>query len=204
MTSARVLKATGKAVLDELLRELRTEKGVHLESAAVALGALAGFGCQVAVKLAIKDSGSYHGLSVVTATGANGDVYLFGDAINRPLYESPDSVWVQMSTAARELGAAVPDVEELFAYVAGTVGGDAFGIPRYAPETWSETPSSFLPLWGKFSWLFQGRMPASQWYLGYAAAFAGLLKMTGRDFDVEPLVRIGMESAIAMAKLALD
>jgi hypothetical protein len=202
MTPPKAIRTAGQAALDELLRELATDKGVHIESAAVALGALAGFGCQVCVTLEIKDTGSFHGFSVFEVEGSNGESYLYGDAINRPLLESPDSIWTLLSGAARELGSTVPDVEELFGYVAQTVGTDRFGVPRYAPETWSEPPRSFVMLWGKFSWIFRDTVPSpTDWYLVYGVALQRLLTMVAGQFDLEPLVRIAMESAIAMAKL---
>lgn len=180
----------------------RPKKGVHIESAAVALGALAGVGCQTAVATEIDETGSYQGLSVVEVVGANGEKYLYGDAINSPLLESPDSVWSLVSGTAVSLGATVPDIEDLLRHVADTVGTDQFGVPRYAEGTWSESPRSFRPPWGKFGLAFRESAPRiEQWYQVSGVTLQKLLGMVDGRFDLEPLVRISMESAIAMAKL---
>ena len=196
------VRKAGAAVLDDLLGRPKTEKGVHLESAAVALGALAGHACQLVV---LAGGPEFAGLSMLVASGKNGDSYYFGDAINRPLAESPNSVWELVSSKAQALGAAIPDRDELFRHAAETVGGNEFGVPRYAPDTFSEPPASFLPLWDILLPTVTATAKApGEWPMVYAVALGDLLEQASGNFDLEPLVRIAMDSAIATAKLATD
>ena len=198
MSVSPAVRAAGSAVLDDLLSRLKTERGVHLESAAVALGALAGHACQVFVL-----GGSADSLLVVE--GANGQSYYFGDAINAPLAESPHSVWDLVSDRALALGASIPDRDELFRHAAESVGGPDFGVPRYAPETWSEPPISFLKLWDILMPTVVATVPDPRdWPTVYAIAIGDLLDQANGQFDLEPLVRIAMDSAIAMSKLKAD
>jgi hypothetical protein len=196
--SVGVQKA-GAAVLTDVLSRLTTDNGVHLESAAVALGALAGHACQV---LVFGHPADPAGVPTAIVEGANGQTYYYGDAINAPLAESENSVWEIVSSAALALGGTVPDGYELFRHAAETVGGDDFGVPRYAPGTWSEPPVSFLPLWGPLLPIVTRTAPdPADWPVVYAVAIGDLFMQLKGGFPLEPLVRIAMDSAIAMSKL---
>lgn len=66
-----------------------------------AAGALAGHACQVATTSGIASNDpDYVGLSIVRVDGKNGDRYLMGDAINRPVLEWQYSVWALPSRAS--------------------------------------------------------------------------------------------------------
>lgn len=184
------------ALLDAVLERLSTERGVHVESAAVCLGALAGHACQLYV---LRD-GEAAVPELMVVSGNNGATYYFGNSINGPLIESPESVWAILSATADSLDVKVPDVEELFRYAASVVGSAEFGVPRYAPDTYSEPPVSFLPLWDSFAPLLRN-VPTAEWPVAYALAIGLLLSRVNGQFPLEPLVQIAMESAIAMAKL---
>jgi hypothetical protein len=192
--SVGVQKA-GAAVMNEVRNRITKGSGVHVESAVVALGALAGHACQVLV---------FGGAPVAHAIveGANGQSYYFGDAINAPLAESENSVWNILSAMTLTLGGTLPDLAESFSHVAATVGGDDFGVPRYAPGTSSESPESFLELWDRLLPLVTKTAPApADWPAVYAVALGDLLIQVNGQFALEPLVRIAMDSAIAMSKL---
>jgi hypothetical protein len=196
------VQAAGAAVLDQLLPKLTTERGAHLESVAVALGALAGRACQGAVLSGMQPA--YADLSLMVVTGANGQRYYYGDAINAPLVESENSVWNIVAAAATHLGGTLPDMNELFAHAAASVGTDDFGVPRYAKGTFSEPPHSFLPLWDEFLPTVSKGAAPDEYPQVYAVALGDLFVMVAGRFDLQPLVRIAMDSAIAMAKLATD
>lgn len=202
MTVSAAATTAGAAVLDQLLPRLTTdERGAHLESVAVALGALAGRACQGAVLSGVEPA--YSDLSLTIVTAANGEQYYFGDAINAPLAESEDSVWEIVSVAATRLGGSLPDRDELFANAAATVGTAGFGVPRYATDTFSEPPRSFLPLWDEFLPTVSKDTRPDEYLRVYATALADLFTMVAGQFPLEPLVRIAMDSAIAMSKLIL-
>lgn len=195
------MQTAGAAVLDQLLPTLTTPRGAHLESVAVALGALAGRACQGAVLGG--SNPAYAQLSLLVVTGANGHRYYYGDAINAPLAESDESVWNIVAAAAVHLGGTLPDLNELFAHAAAVVGTDEFGVPRYAEGTFSEPPLSFLPLWDQFLPTVSKGTTPSEYPQVYAVALGDLFAMVAGQFDLEPLIRIAMDSAIAMAKLVI-
>jgi hypothetical protein len=197
-------KIAGKGLLERLLVILKDERGVHVESLATALGALAGHACQVAAFEGLNSGNQeYSGLSLSTVEGANGDEYFFGDAINRPLAESTYSVWGLVAGAAHQHGAELPDLSELFAHSASTVGGENFGLPRFAPGTQAAgTPRQYLALWDQLLPLVQESAPRPQhWPIAYGIAVQNLFGMAAGHFDLGVLTRVVMDSAIAMSKL---
>jgi hypothetical protein len=197
-------KIAGKVLLERLLALMKDERGVHVESLATALGALAGRSCQMAALQGL-NSGEpeYRGLSLVSVEGANGDEYFFGDAINRPLAESPYSLWGLVAGAAHQQGAQLPDLNELFANSANSVGGENFGVPRFAPGTRAaDTPRNYLALWNPLFPVMQESAPRpQQWPIAYGIAVQNLFAMTNGQFDLGVLTRVVMDSAIAMSKL---
>lgn len=132
----------------------------------------------------------------------NGQSYHFGDAINAPLAESENSVGNILSAATRELGGTLPDRDEPVRHAAEMVGGDQFGVPRDAPGTWSEPPESIPALWEPLLPVVTESAPEpADWPAVYAVALGDLLLQVNGQFPLEPLVRIAMDSAIAMSKL---
>jgi hypothetical protein len=144
LQSARLLS---DAVFDGLVTPLKMQRGVPTPDVVAMLGALAGHACQVATLRGIAaKSPDYRDLSIVTVQGANGDRYLMGDAINRPVLEWQYSVWALVAGITEHLGVPRPDLPELASYGASTVGGATFGVPRDLP-TGSTTPMQHRRLW---------------------------------------------------------
>ncbi|CAH0143860.1 hypothetical protein SRABI26_00536 [Arthrobacter sp. Bi26] len=196
----------GRIVLERLLGAMRDERGVHVESLATALGALAGRACQIAALEGLNSGAAqYRGLSLLTVGGANGDEYFVGDAINRPLAESTHSVWSLVAGAAQQHGAQVPDLNELFHHSASTLGGAEFGLPRFAPGTNAGgTPRSYLAMWEPLQAPVRQAAPRpEQWPVAYGLAVQNLFAMAKGQFDLGVLTRVVMDSAIATSKLKL-
>ena len=196
----------GRIILERLLGTMKDERGVHVESLATALGALAGRACQVAALQGLSaGAAEYQGRSLMTVGGANGDEYFVGDAINRPLAESKYSVWGLVAGAANQHGGQVPDLNELFQHSASTLGGAEFGLPRYAPGTnASETPRSYLALWDSLQTSVRQSAPSpEQWPVAYGFAIQNLFAMAKGHFGLVVLTRVVMDSAIATSKLKL-
>lgn len=196
----------GRIILERLLGTMKDERGVHVESLATALGALAGRACQIAALQGLSSGAAeYQGLSVMTVGGANGDEYYVGDAINRPLAESKYSVWGLVAGAANQHGGQVPDLNELFRHSVSTLGGDDFGVPRFAPGTnASGTPRSYWVLWDSLQPSVRQAAPhAEQWPVAYGIAIQNLFAMAKGHFDLGVLTRVVMDSAIATSKLKL-
>ncbi|MBT6031607.1 MAG: hypothetical protein HOH19_03450, partial [Kordiimonadaceae bacterium] len=64
-------------------------------------------------------------------SGSDGKTYFMGELINRPLLSDEMSVWGLVGGKAQQLGTQkLPDINEIVQHVAGTVGGEEFGIPR--------------------------------------------------------------------------
>ena len=58
---------------------------IHVETLLSALGAMAGFGCQIAVREAVKAGQLNPESALVEVTTNDGGTYYFGDQINQPL-----------------------------------------------------------------------------------------------------------------------
>lgn len=190
-------------VFDRLVKPMKLERGVPSPVIAAMLGALAGHACQVATLSGIADGDpSYAGLSIMAVDGRNGDNYLVGDAINRPVLDWQFSVWSLVAGVTERMGVPTPDLDELAGYVASTIGGDAFGIPRDLPAG-SPTPRLSLVMWGLGDALAKDVTPD---YVPVAIALA-YQRLAQTDHEVDPSVdlaamaRIMMESALAMSKL---
>jgi hypothetical protein len=197
-------KISARQVLDHLMTTLTTDQGVHIESLVTALGALAGRACQFATLDGLSSKNpDYDGLSLLVVGGANGDQYYYGDAINRPLAESPQSVWALLASPVVHFGGELPDFGELFSHSAATVGGPQFGRPRYAEGTdAAETPREYVRLWNDLLPIVCRHSPGpQQWPLAYGYALQRLFAQVNAQLDLGVLARVAMDSAIATSRL---
>lgn len=196
----------GEQVLQRLIEAMGNEQGVHIESLVTALGALGGRACHEAV-VAAAAAGALPPGAMVAATGANGDRYLFGDAINALLAEDDPSLWSLVAGAVQQLGAPLPDLGELFRHNAAGVGGEDYGRPRFATGTSAgDTPLNYVRTFEPaLSPIVRDLCPEPQRQpLAYGFALQALFRMAGQRFDLTALTRVAMDSAIAMAKLRPD
>jgi hypothetical protein len=201
------LKIGGKEVTQRLIRSLRDEKGVHIETLLTILGALAGFSCQMSIReeLTQQSGERLTNQPFLVVSGADGKNYYFGDALNRPLAESQWSIWALSVGAAQHMGSsALPDINDIFRHVSETVGSDRFGIPR-VPESHqaSDLPINFVKMnWPKMLPLvaeFCDR-PA-QWPVLLGIAIQQALYLGKGIIDPSLAVSIVMESAVPMSKI---
>jgi hypothetical protein len=128
------LKIGGKELTQRLIKSLRDENGVHIETLLTVLGSLAGFSCQMSVREELAQSDKQvKAEPFMVVAGADGKNYYFGDALNRPLAESQWSIWALCAGAAQHMGCTeLPDINDIFRHVSETVGGERFGVPRVA------------------------------------------------------------------------
>jgi len=197
-------RLAGGEVLQRVLAALKNERGIQIEAAATALGALCGRACYLAAMDGIANRRpEYAGLDVVQAGATDGRTYLVGPAINRPLLESSHSVWSLVAGYAHSTGAPLPDLRELVGHGARTIGGPEFGRPRYAPGTESSVlPAEHLAAWEPLLTHVRPHAPdPQQWPVVYGIAVQGLFGMTGGRFDLTVLTRVVMDSAIATSKI---
>ena len=198
------LKIGAKEVNQRLLDAMKDEKGAHVESLFTALGALAGFACQMALWERIKQDKTQAGqLRVVQ--GKDGKRYFFGDALNSTLAEDKYSVWALTGGSAQYLGAKeLPDPNTIFEHVARTVGTPEFGLPQvpanhrprhrpiqYLVAIWSK----LLPIVDKFC---DG---AHERPILFGLAIQELMAMAKGAIAPEIAAKLVMESAIPMSKV---
>ena len=191
-------------LLAGLERVYTNQRGIHAESLLCALGALSGFGCQMAVRALVKLGQVPAQGAFVVAETAEGPFY-FGDQLNQPLLEAQMSVWAQVAGAAKAAGAAeLPDINDIAAFVAGSVGGPQFGTLRVPEENQPhQTPFEALRTQWPAAWAHiqarHGDPSFTGWY--FAMAAAQVLPQMKAVLEPGLATRIVMEAAVAMAKI---
>ena len=200
------LKIGGKEVLAHLMGAMKSERGVHIESLLSILGSLAGFSCQMSIRAELQGTPeAATAKPFVVLGGANGKKYFFGDALNRPLAESQYSIWGLTGGAAQHLGCKdLPDLNEVFKHVAGTVGTEGFGIPRI-PENHrpSDLPINYVKaVWPKLLPIASRFCDKpSEWPILFGLAIQEAMYQSKGVIDPKLAMSIVMESAIPMSKI---
>ncbi|MGB8355839.1 MAG: hypothetical protein WCD79_18215 [Chthoniobacteraceae bacterium] len=202
------LQVAAKEVNQRLIASMKTERGVHIESFLVVLGSLAGFSCQMAAreKLANPTGGPQAQGSWAIATGSDGTQYYFGDLLNKPLVEDQHSVWSLVAGAVQKLGAQIPDVNDIFKHVAGTVGSGGFGVPRIpADHSPGDLPINFLKVaWPKMLPLISQLCDGpGEWPLLFGIAIQEAIGMAKGMINPTLAASIAMEAAVPMSKVDL-
>lgn len=198
-------KMGSQEIFHRVMRGMKDEKGVHIESLLCALGALAGYACQASLRTEfVQEKGLSENQVFVIVGGTDGRPYFFGDLVNKPLAESQYSVWSLAAGAVQHLGVnPTIDLGEIFKYVSQTVGGERFGIPRI-PEGHkpADLPSNFVKyLWPGLLPVAKQFCPASEWPILFGLAAQEAI-LQGKDI-IDPLLALSivMESAIPMSKV---
>jgi len=192
-------------VTDNLLVHLKAAYPVaQPETLLSAVGACAGFGCQMMVREAVRRGLIPAKQAFVVVQTKDGGTYYYGDQLNQPLLEAQMSVWAQVAGAVQSLGKTPPDIHDIARFVASSLGGDAFGTLRVAPAHQpSEKPiESLRRQWPNVqTWLQEtGFNPMfTGWYFGSAAQ--KLILESKETLDPVIAAEIVMESAVAMSKI---
>lgn len=199
-------KIGGKEVVQWLIAMFKTEKGVHIESLLSALGSLAGYACQSSVREEFLQTKKLPESQVfITARGADGKNYYFGDLLNKPLAESQYSVWALAAGTAQHLGSRdLVDLNNIFEHVAQTVGDPSFGVPRI-PENHSpsEAPANYVKhIWPKTLPLLEKYcVQPAEWPILFGIAIQEVQTMGKNVIDPSLALSIVMESAVPMSKV---
>jgi hypothetical protein len=223
LTKARVLLKSGIAgtgkkydaaevagnIVELVFGETRDSRGVHCETALTTLGALGGFAVQMGIREEFVKSGKItNAKAFTTVKTKDGSTFFFGDLLNEGLWTSRQgqySVWTMVCGAAHHLGAtSLPDLKEIFAHVASSVGADNFGIPRLP----SQNMPRHLPieLLNKF-WnpvrihLVTSVSSPGQWPLVLGLAAQQAIVKTKDVIAPGLAARIVMEAAVPMSKV---
>ena len=115
-----------------LPRKFTVDGKIHAETYISAVGAIAGYAAQKTL-FARNQPGS--GLKINVAKSRSGDQFWFGDALNdmlvaRTTADAPGCVWPMARGGAYAAGLApemFPMVEDMFKFVASTIGGENEG-----------------------------------------------------------------------------
>jgi hypothetical protein len=196
-------------LVEMVFGELADAKGVQVETALATLGALAGFSVQMALREAVIKTGKMPEDKVFAIVKTNdGKTYYFGDLPNEGLFENKPgslSLYNLVGGAAQQSGAkGLPNVRDISAYVARTVGSDAFGIPRLPPGHMPRKPP--IELLDKFwnpvrNFLVVNVQAPLHWPLVIGLAAQKVIVMAKGAIDPELAAKIVMETAIPMAKV---
>jgi hypothetical protein len=190
--------------------EIKRAGQVHPQTLLTAIGALAGFAAQMAIRKAIIAPGKLDPNEILPeVVTKNGEKYYFSDTLNWMLFENvaspPYSIWAYLLDIIppAERG-ALPDMEDVLGFAARSIGTARFGMPRLPPEHMPhKTPRAALEeSWATVQREFEtsARDPAAWPFdLAYAAQWQ---MATSRDRVPLPLAAwIVMEAAIPMSKV---
>lgn len=196
----------GKEILQNAVTMLKNDRGVQVEALAAILGGLAGRACLLAALAGQAGSDPrLNTLTINTVGTKDGASYLMGDAINRQLAEAPYSVFALIAGYLQSVGEPIPDAHEYFSHSSRVLGGPEFGVPRYAPGTGAaSTPLEYADaLWATFGNSLRRYAPDPQlWPVAYGMAVQEMLGMARQSgLDLQVLVRVVMDSALAVAKV---
>lgn len=181
----------------------------RLEDLLNALGACAGFACQHATRLLV--AAKQPGARLTEVRTADGRRFYFGETLNAPLFGGPGvpaSVWAYVAGGAQAAGATrYPDIAEIAAHTASTIGGRDFGVPRVAVRHQAtELPiDALVRLWPSVLHHCEqlGVEPMTiGWHLAIAAQRA---IVEGKDI-LEPglAAAIVLEAAVPMSRIDPD
>ena len=203
-------------LIDWLQSELRRGRDIQQEAVLCALGALAGYAAQQAIREALVKTGELtldQAFAVIETR--SGEVFFFGERLNAVIVAMNGnsngngaagghaSIWQIVSDGGREAGAVhLPDVIEIVKNCAATVGRDEFGIPRVADAHMPnilprEAVSRFWPAARR---KLAGEDPMS-WPQHLALAARSLILSLKHAVRPDIAVQIVMEAAVPMSKI---
>jgi hypothetical protein len=195
--------------------ELRSGKQARPESVLCALGALAGYAAQQAIREAVVKPGKLTlDQAFVVIETRSGEVFFFGDLLNAVIVSKDGgrngaresghaSIWKIVSDGGYEAGAInLPDVTDAIKHCAATVGSQEFGIPRvpdaHMPDILPrEAVSRFWPAARR---KLAGAEPMS-WPLHLAMAAHTLIVELKDAIRPDIAVQLVMEAAVPMSKI---
>lgn len=200
-------KIAAHAIYSRVFDALRGERGVNVEAMLGILGALAGYACQVAVRLKAQREGFDEHARLVRVDGADGRRYWSGDAINAPLLESEYSIWSLAGGGAQAAGlSALPKIEPLVQHVAASVGGAGFGQPRgEAAARLPAPPETLVRLFwsGVRPILADTCRDPMHWPLALGIALQRAIEQGAPALPPDAALTLVMECALPMAKVDL-
>jgi len=185
------------------------EKGVHIESALSALGALSGFALQQGIREElIKKQGKPENKMFTIIKTKNGDKYYFGSIFDQPLYDTRKgkiSVWAIIAGGAQKAGASsLPNINNLAKLNTQAVGSKNYGklniSKKHQPK---HHPIEAIKIhWGLTEKLLKakGGNPL-MWSWEIALVAQDLIILGKQAIQPSLAAQIVMEPAISMSKI---
>lgn len=200
-------KIGSKEVTQRLLKAMKSERGVHIESLLCALGSLAGYSCQAAVRAQAQTRGMPESKALTRVETKDGQIYFFGDNLNKPLAESKYSVWGISAGGAQGAGCSkLLDIKEIFQHTSTAVGTPSFGVPR-VPESHKpqDLPINYVRvLWPRLKPIIEKFCPDPEhWPVLLSLSVQEAIEMGKSVLDPCIALQIVMESAAPMSKVNL-
>lgn len=199
------------AITDKLIARYKTDKGaVDYPDVYNHLGALAGFGCQMAIREGFIKTGKITEKDAfMVAGGSDGKKYYLGEFLNQCLANSNKnniSVWSEVAGAAQLAGSKdLPDMNDIVTHNAKMMGrGEQYGIPRIPkPYNVKEMPIAIV----KSDWvamqklLTDYKVDPTFWGWTFGLAAQNLIIKDKAAFDPGIASKIVMEAAWPTSKL---
>lgn len=199
------------ALLAWLQGELRRGRNPQHETVLCALGALAGYAAQQAIRETLVKPGTLTlDQAFVVIETRSGEVFFFGDLLNEIIVdkhglrgEGSATIWKIVAAGGYEAGVInLPDITDMIKHCAATAGHEEFGIPRvpdaHMPELLPrEALSRFWPAARR---KLAGAEPMS-WPLHLAMAARMLIVDLKGAIRPDIAVGIVMEAAVSMSKI---
>jgi hypothetical protein len=197
------------AIRDDLLARYRTASGApDLAGVFNVLGALAGFGCQMAVREGLVKTGLVpQDKAFAVVETKDGGKYFFGAVLDSCLIgggQGQISMWTLVAGAAQSAGAKeLPNIKEIAGRDARTLGSAEFGVPQVPERYRTNLPLAVL----KKEWpqaqavLLADKVDPKFWGWTFALAAQHLILAHKDDFDPAAAATIVVEAAMPMSKM---
>lgn len=188
-------KAGSRELVRIVTEQLHSRGDTRPESLLCALGALAGFACQVSART----NAFAHGMPERDRMSEDLSLLLFGMEF---------SVWGLVAGAARHHGCMdCVEPSEIWAHVAKTIGSADFGVPRlpsqHAPR---DLPADYLRLFWPMLKPVISRYCSNpaHWPVMCALALQHAMELGQARLDAGMAMRVALESALPMARVHAD
>lgn len=182
-------------LLRAVTEQLQSRGDTRPESLLCALGALAGFACQVSART----NAFAHGIPERGRLAEDLGLLLFGMEY---------SVWGLLAGAARHNGCtSFPEPAEIWAHVGKTVDTAEFGVPRMPGQHAArELPADYLRLfWPMLKPLIVRHCSnPAHWPIMCALALQQAIEVGSGRIDPHMAMRMALESALPMARIHAD
>lgn len=211
-----------------LLKSIKDERGVHVETLMAAAGAIAGFSAQYTIRKTVVEAGvlplhggrDFNAGAFVIAQGKDGQEYYYGDLLNSyllpqaaPLGPGPYTLYGFLSYSVKKEGGRPTSKEtlvEIFKSATRSAGSGEFGRFTLPEKHWPKVPARELlnRYWsGARGILSKARsaqgtaLPVKYWPAACALATSSLVKLVKKALSPELVMRVALEAAIPMSKV---